>query len=114
MRRISAIVLTAAGIAALTLTAAGASSASEVSNLTAEPIHASVTSKTTTHSQPLLGAPKTGTLHKGMDVGVWCWVPGQVVNGSDVWLMLDGGLGFGPRASIQADSSVPRCSANGG
>ena len=109
MRKISTIILTGAGIAALSLTAVGISSA-ESANPAAAATKGVVTSTTTTHTHPLLSAPKNSTLHPETPVEVRCYVPGQMVDGSDIWFMLGGGLGFGPRAAIQPDSgAVPAC-----
>ena len=112
MRKISTILVTAAGIAAMSLATAGVSSASENSAPSDAPTATSrgvVTSTTTTHAAPYLAADKTGTLYKGSPVEVRCWVPGQVVDGKEIWFMLGGGLGFAPRAAIQPDSTVPSC-----
>ena len=109
MRKISTIILTGAGIGALSLTAAGSSSAESANPATAA-TKGVVTSTTTTHTDPLLSAPKNSTLHPGTAVEVRCYVPGQMVDGNDIWFMLGGGLGFGPRAAIQPDSgAVPAC-----
>lgn len=109
MRKISTIILTGAGIAALSLTVAGISSAESV-NPAAAATKAVVTATTTTHTHPLLSAEQTSTLHPGTPVEVRCYVPGQTVDGSDTWFMLGGGLGFGPRAAIQPESgAVPAC-----
>ncbi len=112
MRKISTIILAGAGIAAMSLVGTGVASAASASTQSAAPVptKAVVTSTTTTHTQPLLSALKTGTVYPGAEVEVRCYVPGQVVGGSDIWFMLGGGLGFGPRASIQPESgSVPEC-----
>jgi len=109
MRKLSKILVTGAGIAAISLTAVGISSAESANPAVATTTKGIATSLTTTHTHPLLSAPKTGTLHKGTPVEVRCWVDGQVVGGSDKWFMLAGGLGFGPRAAIQPDSAVPAC-----
>jgi hypothetical protein len=109
MRKTLTIALTGLGIAALSLTAAGVSAA-ESATTTPVPTKAVVTSTTTTHSLPLLSAEKKSTLHPGTPVEVHCWTSGQVVNGSDVWFQLGGGLGFGPRAAVQPESGqVPAC-----
>ena len=55
MRKISTIILTGAGIAALSLTAVGISSA-ESANPAAAAMNGVVTSTTTTHTHPLLSA----------------------------------------------------------
>jgi hypothetical protein len=109
MQKIATIILTGAGIAALSLTAVGISSAASAAPAAA-PTPGVVTSTTTTHTHPLLSAEQTSTLHRGTPVEVRCYVPGQMVDGSDIWFMLGGGLGFGPRAAIQPDSgAVPAC-----
>lgn len=109
MRTLSKVIVTAAGIAAISSTAVGISSAESANPAVAATTKGVVTSLTTTHTYPLLSAQQTATLHKGTPVEVRCWVDGQVVGGSEKWFMLAGGLGFGPRAAIQPDSAVPAC-----
>ncbi|MGS0684936.1 hypothetical protein ACVBEQ_07260 [Nakamurella sp. GG22] len=109
MRALSKAIVTGVGIAAISLTAVGISSAEQANPAVAATTKGVVTSLTTTHTHPLLSAPLTATLHKGTPVEARCWVNGQVVGGSDKWFMLAGGLGFGPRAAIQLDSAVPAC-----
>ena len=112
MRMFSTVLVTVAGIAAMSLATAGISSASENSapaQTSTAKAQGVVTSTTTTHAAPYLAADKTGTLYKGSLVEVYCWVPGQVVNGNEIWFMLGGGLGFAPRAAIQPNSTVPSC-----
>jgi len=108
MRKISTILMTGAGIAAMSLAAAGVASASE----TATPSGATpgkVVSTTTTHVRPYLAAEKVSTLYPDSEVEVRCWVPGQMVHGSDVWFMLGGGLDFAPRSAIEPSAAVPSC-----
>ena len=111
MRKFHTIVLTALGVAAISLATAGAATASEnlAPGQTSALSKGIVTSTTTTHASPYLAADKTGTLYKGSAVEVRCWVPGQVVDGNDIWFMLGGGLGFAPRAAIQHEVGVPDC-----
>ena len=109
MRTLSKFIVTGAGIAAISLTAVGMSSAESANPAVTSTTKGVVTSLTTTHTQPLLSATKTATLHKDTRVEIRCWIDGQVVGGSDKWFMLAGGLGFGPRAAIQPDSAVPAC-----
>jgi hypothetical protein len=108
MRKIRTILVTGAGIAAMSLAAAGAASASETASQSG-PVPGKVTSTTTTHVAPFLGAQKVSTIYPGSQVEVRCWVPGQVVDGNDIWFMLGGGLDFAPRAAIEASSTVAPC-----
>jgi hypothetical protein len=108
MRKITTMLVTGGGIAAMSLAAVGVASASEsagVSNASA----GKVISTTTTHTQPFLAAEKVSTLYPGSQVEVRCWVPGQMVHGSDIWFMLGGGLDFAPRTAIEPSASVPSC-----
>ncbi len=111
MRKFYTVVLTAFGVAAMSVATAGVASAS--GNLASAQTSTSstgiVTATTTTHVSPYLAAEKTGTLYKGSPVEVRCWLPGQVVDGNDIWFMLGGGLGFAPRAAIQHEAGVPDC-----
>ncbi len=109
MRAFSKAIVTGLGIAAISLTAVRISSAEPANAVIASTTKGVVTSLTTSHTHPLLSAPQTATLHKGTPVEVRCWVNGQVVGGSDKWFMLAGGLGFGPRAAIQPEATVPAC-----
>jgi hypothetical protein len=108
MRKISTILVTGAGIAAMSLAAAGVASASETetpSSVTS----GKVVSTTTTHVRPYLSAEKVSTLYPDSEVEVRCWVPGQMIHGSDVWFMLGGGLDFAPRSAIEPSAAVPSC-----
>ena len=106
MRKISTVLATGVGIAALSLAAAGVASASESSS---KPVPGTVMSTTTTHTGPYLAAQKVSTLYPNSPVEVRCWVPGQMVGGSEIWFMLGGGLDFAPRAAIEPSAAVPSC-----
>ncbi len=108
MRKITTILVTGAGIAAMSLAAAGVASASESASQSSAST-GKVLSTTTTHTRPYLAAEKVSTLYPGSQVEVRCWVPGQMVHGSDVWFMLGGGLDFAPRSAIEPSSAVPSC-----
>ena len=108
MRKISTILATGVGVAAMSLAAVGVASASEAANQS-RPVPGTVIATTTTHTMPYLAAEKVSTIYPGSSVEVRCWVPGQTVHGSDVWLMLGGGLDFAPRTAIEPSASVPAC-----
>ena len=108
MRKITTMLMTGAGVAAMSLAAVGIASASEGANQS-RPVPGTVISTTTTHTLPYLAAEKVSTIYPGSPVEVRCWVPGQTVQGSDVWLMLGGGLDFAPRVAIEPSASVPAC-----
>jgi hypothetical protein len=108
MRKITTMLVTGGGIAAMSLAAMGVASASETAG-SSTPVMGKVVAKTTTHTDPFLAADKLSTLYPGSEVEVRCWVEGQTVHGSDIWFMLGGGLDFAPRTAIEPSASVPSC-----
>jgi len=108
MRKITSILVTGGGIAAMSLAAVGVASASETADQ-ARVSPGKVISTTTTHTRPYLAAEKVSTIYPDSEVEVRCWVPGQMVHGSDVWFMLGGGLDFAPRSAIEPSGAVPSC-----
>jgi hypothetical protein len=108
MRKITTMLMTGAGVAAMSLAAVGVASASETVNQS-RAVPGTVTSTTTTHTHPYLAADRISTIYPDSPVEVRCWVPGQIVDGNEIWFMLGGGLEFAPRAAIDASASVPSC-----
>ena len=108
MRKITTILMTGAGIAAMSLAAAGVASASESASQSSAST-GKVLTTTTTHTRPYLAAEKVSTLYPNSPVEIRCWVEGQMVHGSDIWLMFGGGLDFAPRSAIAPSASVPAC-----
>jgi hypothetical protein len=107
MRKFTTMLMTGAGVAAMSLAAVGVASASET--VQSQSIPGKVISTTTTHTMPYLAADKVSTLYPNSPVEIRCWVEGQMVHGSDIWLMLGGGLDFAPRVAIEPSASVPAC-----
>jgi hypothetical protein len=106
MRKITKMLVTGGGIAAMSLAAMGVASAPAGAST---PVMGKVVVKTTTHTDPFLAAEKVSTLYPGSEVEVRCWVEGQTVHGSDIWFMLGGGLEFAPRTAVEPSASVPSC-----
>ncbi len=108
MRKITKLLVTGGGIAAMSLAAMGVASASETGG-SSTAVMGKVVAKTTTHTDPFLAAEKVSTLSPGSEVEGRCWVEGQTVQGSDIWFMLGGGLEFAPRTAVEPSASVPSC-----